>query len=691
MRDATNGIESTATSAVAEDEASGSSVEDGQVAAKTMDPASKKTTKKKETLDSSWIMKKTTTDVLNTLSGSVETPGTLKKEKNRKSSTKTRNPKSISKGLSEESNCGPKTVALGEIASPSLVSAAKDDPAELGYQEPKSKKTEIEEDDNVATELDTNPEEILRRRSQPLQNTVDVGDSVFKEASKTAGTYSTVVSSRTSDSESNPEDTSNDDAVTSKLMRLLEEREESLKQRERRIVDQENAVERQADLHNSLQSQSLKEHERALQQSYAGYEALQQELVKEKQKVTMSELSFKELKEDMSALQKTYAGYEALQQELAKEREKVAEKELSIQALKEDASAHPDTDAGYEKLQQELIKEREKVIETELSIQALKEDASALPDTDAGYEVLQQELVKEREKVAERECSIRLLKEHECALQATCAGYGELQQELVKEREKVGERELIIKALKEDASAHQENDAGYKELQQQELVKEREKLAEREEEQSTKEYLECEVFRLRANAKKLVEKSNATQELLQLWTEEENEMKLGSDAAGDQLVVDSPVLTDEMTQAGKNTKVLAQGKGWGLGGVFRSARNLDDEEAEAAGNQLDVGSPVLTDDVTQAVENMKALPQGKTPQALAASESNSENGKNVNKGNTWGISGMFSWRAKNLDDEEAEADGKHHDAGSPDLTDVATQEVENTEELVEDMLPEAGR
>jgi hypothetical protein len=580
-------ISGATSTAVAEDKVSGSSVEDGQVVAgKNIKLASKKTTKKasslrnllnapKGTLDSALEeTKETTTDVLNTSfesAGKNETkssedapPGTLKKGKNRKSSTKTQNRKHIAKGLSEES------------------------------------------------------------------------------------TYSTVVSSRSSDSESNPEDTSNNDAVTSKLMRLLEEREESLKVGERRIAQLEGAVEKQLDLHTSLQImldnadddihqmdmeiEKLEDEICALQEANAGYEELQQELVKEKEKGAERELRIKALKEDASARQQTDAGYEALQQELDKEREKVAERELSLQALKEDASTLQETDAGYEKLQQELAMEREKVAEKELSIHALKEHECALKETYAGFEMLQQELVKEKEKVAERELSIHVLKEEAIARQETDARYEELQQ--IKESEKVAERELSVNAFKEDGSGSSEvelkseefeasaklsekNDAiteaqivlaqlrniaiateseddSVQELQvyKSEIVINRLQrndgaLEEVNEEQlSAKEYLEGEVLRLRAHAQKILEKSNATQELLELWTEAENEelsqlwieaeneLKRRSDTAGDQLDACS------ITHVVDNT--LLQGKGWGLGGMFKKVKNIDDyEEAEA--------------------------------------------------------------------------------------------------------------
>jgi hypothetical protein len=592
--------------------------------------------------------------------GSLEKPGTklsegatpvIKKQKLSKSlkydSTTDDTPKSISKAKAKGN--GTKTPKSGKkkanrpsqadslsgdslASAPSLVSADKGNPAEPGDQE--SRKTEIEEDDNIATELDgTDPEELL-------QNKVDI---IF--------TKSTSISSQ-SDFESNPEDTSKDEydiqsAVTSRLMRLLEEREESLKVGERRIAQLEGAVEKQLDLHTSLQIMldnadddinkmdseivKLEDEICALQETNAGYNALQQELVKEKEKGAKRELSITALKEDKSALRETYAGYEELLQELVKEKEKGAERELSIKALKEDASARQETDAGYEALQQELVKEREKGAERELSIKTLKEDASARQET---LDHADGDINKMDSKIVKLEGVIRALRE-------TNAGNEELQQELVKEREKVAERELSIKALKEDESGgvgymeeklkRQEFEASAVFFENNDLIAElqmelaqsrniaitRDYKAEvmrnslevaqqkngtleevNEELQLAKEHLEGEVIRLRANAKKLADKSDAAQELVALWSETANKWKLRAEADGKHLDVDlyDEALTELKRENGKN---LNKGKTWGIGGMFRRVKSLEDEEVEADGNDHDAGSTVPTDDVTE--------------------------------------------------------------------------------------------
>jgi chromosome segregation ATPase len=100
------------------------------------------------------------------------------------------------------------------------------------------------------------------------------------------------------------------------LLVNLEEREESLKGSKKRIAALEGAVERQADLHHSLQIK----------------------LERADDEIDEMESEIRKLEDEIGTLQEIYYGYEELQQELVKQKEKVPVRELSVQALKEDQS-----------------------------------------------------------------------------------------------------------------------------------------------------------------------------------------------------------------------------------------------------------------------------------------------------------------------------------------------------------------
>jgi hypothetical protein len=120
----------------------------------------------------------------------------------------------------------------------------------------------------------------------------------------------------------------------------------------------------------------------------------------------------------------------------------------------------------------------------------------------------------------------------------------------------------------------------------------------------------------------MLERRAKNLELLQLWTEAENELKLRAEAAFDQLDADCPLPTDVVTQAVENTAGSPQNKTWVVGGMLsRRTKNLEllqlrteaenelNLRAEAAFDQLDAVCPLPTDDIfAQAFENAEALP-----------------------------------------------------------------------------------
>jgi hypothetical protein len=336
------------------------------------------------------------------------------------------------------------------------------------------------------------------------------------------------------------------------LLANLEERDESLKVSERRITALKTEVESQVDLRGSL---------------HIKLESANDEIYKLDTEIVS-------LEDEVYALQENYAGYEELQQELVKEKEKAAQRELSTQAFKKE-----DESGGVGALKETL------------NCQEF-ETSAMLSEKDDVIATLQKELAQLRNIVIAREYNA------EAAGNQLDASSPVLSDEMTQADENT---KVLAQGKGWDLGG---------------VFRSAKKLDDEEAEAAGKQLdaggpvLTDDVTQADENTKELAQKKGWG--LGGVFRSAKNIDDEEAEAAGDQLDAGSPVLTDDETQADENPKALPQGKGWGLGGVFRSAKNVDDEEeAEASGDQLDAGSPVLTDGVTQADKNTKALPQGK--------------------------------------------------------------------------------
>jgi hypothetical protein len=603
--------------------------------------STKKVLGSKETSDSSSALeekKKTTTTIAKQNLGKSSRDGSLKKKR----------PKRIPKEFSEESNIEPETLPPVECVAPSLVSAAKDNLAEPGETKAKCKKKEKKilksgktktkqsiqvetvldllgenEGGCIVTKLDsTDPEQLVGRlknrngtESEGHFNNFnfDIEGTVFDEVSE-AGTKSTDVSSQ-SDYEGNTEDRRQYDhdrqsAVTSRLQRLLSEALAKLVTvTEERMLEKDNVLKVSTELVELKAEYYKTSHD--ICQLLGVLEEREKSLKKNENIVAALEIEV-ECQLDLQ---------DSLHIKLDSANGEINKMDLEIVKLEDEVGTLQENHAEYEELQQELVKEKRKAAQRELSIHTLMEDGRG--GVGALKEILMSQDYDASAMLSEKDDDIAALQKEVAQLRNIAIA---------------GEYKAAVVAARNSLEVSQRQ-IGFLEEENEELL-------------SAKENLEGEVIRVKANATKLAEESNAAQEELTLWTEaahewkrqtEAGECKRQTEAAEKQQDAGSPLPTGEITidsskalllQAAMEHKRasrenLKQGKGWGLGGMFRAAKMVDHVEAEIRRlaiptlKELDTGSPALADDATQAVENAKAFPQDMFPQGAMGSKTRS--------------------------------------------------------------------